>query len=50
MPLAEFAYNNIMTGALRMMPFNANYDYHSTSCTATTESNTLSVSSVAYWD
>jgi hypothetical protein len=48
MPLAEFAYKNSLTSAHGMTPFNANYGYHPSAGTAPTETNTLSVSSVAY--
>jgi hypothetical protein len=46
--LAEFAYNNSVTSAHGMTPFYANYCYHPSAGTAPTETNTLSVSSVAY--
>jgi hypothetical protein len=48
MPLAEFAYNNSVTSAHGMTPFYANYGYHPSAGTAPTETNTLSVSLVAY--
>jgi hypothetical protein len=48
MPLAKFAYNNSVTSAHMIMPFYANYGYHPSAGTAPTETNTLSVSSVAY--
>jgi hypothetical protein len=48
MPLAEFAYNNSVISAHGMMPFYANYGYHPSASTVPTETNILSVSSVAY--
>jgi hypothetical protein len=48
MLLAEFAYNNSVTSAHRMTPFYANYGYHPYTGTVPIETNTLSVSSVAY--
>jgi hypothetical protein len=48
MPLAKFAYNNSVTSAHGMTPFYANYGYHPSPGTAPRETNTLSVSSVAY--
>jgi hypothetical protein len=47
-PLAKFAHNSSVTSAQRMTPFYANYGYHPSAGTAPTETNTLSVSSVAY--
>jgi hypothetical protein len=48
MLLAKFAYNNSMTSAHQMMPFYANYGYHTSAGTAPTETNILSVRSVTY--
>jgi hypothetical protein len=48
MPLAEFAYNDSVTSAHGMTPFYVNYGYHPSAGTAPTETNTVSVSSVAY--
>jgi transposase InsO family protein len=48
MALAEFACNNSVISAHGMTPFYANYGYHPSARTAPTETNTLSVSSVAY--
>jgi hypothetical protein len=48
MPLALFAYNNSVTSANGMTRFYAKYGYHPSTGTEPTETNTLSVSSVAY--
>jgi hypothetical protein len=48
MPLAEFAYYNCLTSAQGMTPFYANYGCHPSAGAAPTETNTLSVSSIAY--
>jgi hypothetical protein len=48
MPLAEFTYNNSVISAHGIAPFYANYGYHPSGGIVPTETNTLSVSSVAY--
>jgi hypothetical protein len=48
LPLAEFAYNNMIMTAHGMTPFYANYGYHPSSGSAPPGSNTLPVHSIAY--